>query len=182
MNKLKLITASTLAAGLLLAATPAFADQNGSGKSGNDGWHFGAFIAALPHLSINGSAFVNADRVNGKDNDNDGDDNSTSTATSTHMKQPFTGTIEIGTVSSVNGTSITLAPAIDLNGTSSASTNVVTNSSTKFKGASSTASLTAGENVVIVGTTSTSTPNTIDANIVIVLQKIGHFFHRMFMR
>jgi hypothetical protein len=175
MNKLKLITVSTLAIGLLLTATPAFADQNGSGNGSNDGWHFGAFIAALPHLNVDLS-------VNGKDNDKDGDDNGTSTATSTHQKQPFMGTIEIGTVSSVNDTSITLAPAINLNGTSSASTNVVTNSSTKFKGASSTASLTAGENVVIVGTTSTSSPNTIDANIVIVLQKIGHFFHRMFMR
>ena len=180
MNKIKLITASTLAVGILMTAAPAFADQNDSGMNGNDGFRFGALVSSLAHLKVNGTAFVNADRVNGKDNDNDGDDNGTSTATSTHMKQPFTGTVEIGTIGSVNGSSITLAPAINFNGTSSASTNVVTSSSTKFKGASSTASLTSGENVVIVGTTSTSTPNTIDASIVIVLQKIGHFFQRIF--
>jgi|GEM_PF-5457787 hypothetical protein len=173
MNKIKMITASSLAAGLLLTAMPVFADENGSGMEDNGGWHIGAFIGALPHLT------VNAD-VNAKDSDNDRDDNGTSTATTTNEKQPFTGTVEIGTVGSVNGTSITLAPAINLSGTSSASTNVVTSSSTKFKGASSTASLTSGENVVVVGTTSTSSPNTIDASIVIVLQQIGHFFQKLF--
>jgi hypothetical protein len=171
MNNVKMITASSLAAGLLLTAMPVFADENVSVTGDNGDWHLGAFISALPHLTVNADL---------NENDNDRDDSGTSTATSTHMKQPFTGTVEVGTVSSVNGSSITLLPAINLNGTSSASTNVVTNSSTKFKGVSSTASLTAGENVVIVGTTSTSTPNTIDASIVVLLQNIGHFFHKMF--
>jgi hypothetical protein len=166
---LKLITASTLAAGLLLIATPAFADQNRQGNGSNDGLRFGAFVSSLARLNVNGAAFVNADRMNG-------------TTTTTHVKQPFTGTVEIGTIGSVNGSSITLAPAINLSGSSSVSTNVVTNGSTKFKGASSTASLTSGENVVIVGTTSTSTPNTIDASVVILLKNIGNFFHRMFWR
>lgn len=164
MNKtLKFAAASTLAAGLLLAATPAFADTNRD----NAGAHLGGFFN-LPLVHVGIGAYKNDYKV------------ASTTGTTTPVMKPMSKTIEVGTVSSVNGATITLSPAIAFGATTSASTNVVTNSSTKFKGASSTANLTSGENVLIVGTTSTSSPGTITASIVVALQNVGRFFWHLF--
>jgi hypothetical protein len=171
MNKLKLFTTSALAAGMLLTATPALADHTGSSGNGSGGMHFGGFfdLPIAMHVGANVGAYKN-------------DDKSTSTAT-TSFKKALGNDFEIGVVGSVNGSNITLDPAINLSGTSTAATNVVINASTTFKGgASSTANLTAGEKVLIVGTTSTSTPGTITASIVIAIQNAWHFCTHMFSK
>ncbi len=173
MNKtLKLAAVSTLAAGLLLSASPAFADHMGNadkdGTSENIGLHFGAFLNGSVMRGVGVGQFRNADK----------DPVASTTKTE---KTPFPGTAEIGVVSSVTGSNVVLSSAINLSGTSTAPTSVVVNASTTFKGgATSTASLTSGEKVIIVGTSSTSTPGTITATIVIALQSAWDFCTHLF--
>jgi hypothetical protein len=169
MNKTSLFAASSIGLALLLTATPALAEHRDSDQGGNNGWHLGALFNA-PLVNVGIGSFKN-------------DDKDPVASTTKPMKMPFSGTAEIGVVSGVNGPDLTLSPAINLSGTSTAPTTVVTNSSTTFKGgATSTASLTSGEKVIIVGTSSTSTPGVITASIVIAIQNAWHFCTHLFSK
>ena len=82
----------------------------------------------------------------------------------------------IGTISSVNGSSFVVSPI----GTSSNETVNVT-SDTIFRGdASGSSDLTAGKGALVIGSSSSSTPGTITASIVVMFQDGISFFKNLF--
>jgi len=177
---------------MLLAATPALAEDRGSGDDNgsadaqesihaNAGLHLGPIVSALAHQFV----AVNKDNDNEQgDNENDQDSETGEEhehQASTTLQALVNGTAAFGTVSSVSGTSFTLNPMITFGATTSGSATVQTSPSTQFRGgATSTGSLSTGSNVIVVGTTSTSTPGTIAATIVILLQNVANFLHELF--
>jgi hypothetical protein len=194
MNKNLMKLSGVAVATVLLAATPALAEDNGSGDDHgsvdvqegvhlNAGLHLGPIVSALAHQlgdirHSHHATTTDQDRDN--DNESETGERNEHHASST-MHSLINQTVAFGTVSSTSGTSFTLNPVHIFGATTSGSVNVETNASTQFKGgAMSTASLSDGANVIVVGTSITTTPNTITATIVTLLTNAAHFFQHLF--
>ncbi len=166
----KFLIASAMAGLMLATAAPALAHEDTSAQAdisgsasvqGNDGFDVGQFIGA--HLGLDARAGVSEDG----DGNNDGHATST-TAVHAHAMG--------GVITSINGTTFTIDPF----GPKSTTT-VTTDGSTVFKtkgSATTSAALSVGDRVVVMGTTTatSTTGDTVAASIVrLISEGWGHF-------
>lgn len=160
---MKHLIASGAIALSLLSVVPAFAD---SGEQ-KGGLHLGLGISALVRMHT--------------DNDNDRDSDKGKEEKENHSGK--NANTAMGTVASMNGSTF----IVDSFG-KSPTTTVTTSASTVFKlngVATTSAALTAGAHVIVIGTTTaTSTSgNAMDASVVIIFTKMfGFFKHWMHVR
>lgn len=167
--KSKLLIVAATAGLLLAAAAPALADEgtafaqadvSGSANvQDKGGSNLGSFIGA--HLGL--------DQKDGDDNgtstDNDNDGHHVATSTIMKVRPPVTG----GFITSIDGSTFTVAGK-------GSTTTVTTDSATVFKakgGATTSAALSVGERVAVVGTTtaSSSVGDSVTASLVALIGK-----------
>ena len=167
---------SLLAAGPVLAHDGSDKDHHGLNLG------LGAVVSALAHDKDKGDGNFGATvrfLAHSKDRHDGDDDRNHATSTKERILARFNA-IGAGIVSSVSASGFTFTPF-----GGSGTTTVTTNASTTFKvdGAATTSSaVTVGSRVIAVGTTSTSTPDSIAAKFVIILNNGFAFLKHFFVR
>jgi hypothetical protein len=170
MKKINIVLASSSAA-VLLAAAPLLASAHNTNVSANAGAQVQTHSDNGLHLGIIASLF-------GKnhDGDKDADKNEGHKVTASSTTN---ATVRVGTVSAVNGSAVTLTGFF---GRKHATSTVSTASSTVYKvngQATTSSALTAGDHVLITGTTTAN--GTFTASIVNIFTRgWGFFKHHLF--
>lgn len=156
----KILFATVLAGMLSFVAPAAFADEGGHGDAGvNLGLHVGQLVSVRAH----GQGHAEAD----------GDKDDARATTTASSSTGFFDHVTAGIVTSVSGGIFTIDPF----GPDSTTT-VTTDASTTFRGkghATSTAPLSVGSRVIVVGTT-TATSTSGDTFTAAIVKILGHGF------
>ncbi len=182
MNKTKYIIASSAVALSLLISAPAFADSVGMKSDTHLGLGFGLGSLIRAHVDNDNDTDVSSTSTDQQKDQKDNDNENNNKNEQEHHSFKHASTT-VGTVTSINGSTFVVGPF-----GKHATTTVTTNASTIFKlngVATTSAALTTGAHVIVIGTTTaTSTSgNSVDASAVLIFTKMfGWFKHWMHIR